>query len=176
LRSTKASSAANANHRAATSYHLEMRRCRILLALALGAPSLLLACNSGTRPVTDAGAGCDGACGTTLADYCQSNPCPSTPAEAVAELCAAGDAVKVYTDCGHTVVIASGAGASGQFYFDADGGLLVIYDTQAAATCCVAGPQGFEPAGLQGCTLALASCAAGADAGAAADASDASGD
>ena len=144
------------------------------------AAALLLACDSGGSTFdagdTTTGTQCDGGCATTIAEYCQANPCPSSPAEAIASYCDAGGPIKVYTGCGHTTVIHYGIDTSEQILFDADGGLLVIYDTTSFATCCVAGPPGFEAPSLQGCTLSLTGCPA-ADAGAdAADASDAAAD
>jgi len=145
------------------------------MRVAFAAAVLLLACDSGGSTFDGGSDGttgtlqCDGGCTTTIAVYCQANPCPASPAEAIASYCDGGGPIKVYTGCGHTTVIRYGIDTSEEILFDADGGLLVIYDTNPFATCCVAGPPGFEAPSLQGCTLSLTSCPA-ADAGDAGDA------
>ena len=139
---------------------------------------LLLACDSGGATFDGgddvaSGPSCDGGCGTSVAVYCQSQSCPSDPAAALAELCDAGEAVKVYGGCGHITVLGYGVDTSQEIFFDSNGGLLAIFDTSSLGSCCLAGPTGFSPPSLQGCTLSTTSCSsgdAGADSG---DASDA---
>ncbi len=146
--------------------------------VAFACAAFLVGCNSGS-PANDSGPPpqCDGGCSTTIAQYCQTTSCPTSPAEAIAEICEGGTGnVKVYDGCGHTTVISYGVDTSQQILFDGDGGLLAIYETAVLGTCCVAGPAGFSAPGLQGCTLAATSCAmdAGPDADAGvADAGDA---
>ena len=134
-----------------------MKRAIVLFAL-------LLACDSGAT--ADAGpdgsgvAACDGGCATSLDLYCQSNPsaCPQSASEAIANFCASGGGIKVYGNCGDTIVIRAGKDTSDMDVFGPDGALVAIY----GGTCCTAGPAGFDAPSIQGCTLAQPSCDAGA--------------
>ncbi len=144
----------------------------------LATTALLLACDSGGAAFDGgndvaSGPSCDGGCSTTIADYCQSHACPSDPTAALAELCDAGDAVKVYGGCGHTTVLGYGVDTSQEMFFDSNGGLLAIFETSPVGSCCLAGPAGFSPSSLQGCTLSTTSCASG---DASADSGDAGAD
>ena len=126
-----------------------------LPGLLIGSWIALAACSSSSSSVTDAGAGAL-SCGTTLAAYCATYPCPMTLAGARQDksLCPAS-----LTPCvDYDMIVKPAVDTSTTYYYSQGNLVVIVHSLLPGKMTCLAGPPTFTTPACTKQALSLPAC------------------